>query len=145
MKSHVIGGHLAWSCLKCSSAIPHFVLKLHKVTSIIFVSFVYVMFRMCFFLCINLIGLDLTLVTTTKEKHEIWHQQLSLIIETYRKVMNWRETLVFPVEMPITNTSKNLILSLCTDAEHRLGRHHQSIDDIQTHHFFRGVDWDNIR
>ena len=31
-------------------------------------------------------------------------------LETYRKVMNWRETLVFPIEMPITNTAKNLIL-----------------------------------
>lgn len=59
--------------------------------------------------------------------------------------MNWRETLAFPVEMPITNTSKNLILSLCTDADHRLGRHLQGVDDIQTHPFFRGVDWDNIR
>ncbi|XP_066927584.1 serine/threonine-protein kinase 38-like isoform X2 [Clytia hemisphaerica] len=65
--------------------------------------------------------------------------------ETYRKVMNWRETLVFPVEMPITNTSKNLILSFCTDADRRLGRHQQSIDDIQTHPFFRGVDWEHTR
>jgi len=59
--------------------------------------------------------------------------------------MNWRETLVFPVEMPITNISKNLILSLCTDAEHRLGRHQTGVEDIQAHPFFRGVDWDHIR
>jgi serine/threonine kinase 38 len=29
--------------------------------------------------------------------------------ETYRKVMNWRETLVFPPEMPISNEARELI------------------------------------
>nr|KAG5692399.1 hypothetical protein BaRGS_000683 [Batillaria attramentaria] len=29
--------------------------------------------------------------------------------ETYRKVMNWRETLVFPPEMPISNEARDLI------------------------------------
>ena len=37
--------------------------------------------------------------------------------ETYRKVMNWQEMLVFPVEMPITNVAKNLIQSFCTTAD----------------------------
>lgn len=64
--------------------------------------------------------------------------------ETYRKIMNWRETLVFPVEMPITNTAKNLIDRMCIDADHRVGRH-SNIDDICTHAFFRGVDWEHIR
>lgn len=64
--------------------------------------------------------------------------------ETYRKVMNWREMLVFPVEMPITNTAKNLIQSLCTDAEVRLGRQ-IGIEDFQSHQFLRGVDWEHIR
>lgn len=30
--------------------------------------------------------------------------------ETYRKVMNYRETLVFPAEVPISNAPKDLIL-----------------------------------
>lgn len=30
--------------------------------------------------------------------------------ETYRKVMNWKETLVFPPEVPISERSKDLIL-----------------------------------
>lgn len=30
--------------------------------------------------------------------------------ETYRKVMNWRETLVFPPEVPISEKAKDLIL-----------------------------------
>lgn len=29
--------------------------------------------------------------------------------ETYRKVMNWRETLVFPPEVPISNEAQDLI------------------------------------
>ena len=57
--------------------------------------------------------------------------------------MNWKETLVFPLEMPITNTAKNLILRFCTNAENRIGRN--SVDEIKTHPFFKGVDWINIR
>lgn len=30
--------------------------------------------------------------------------------ETYRKVMNYRQTLVFPPEVPLSNTPKDLIL-----------------------------------
>lgn len=30
--------------------------------------------------------------------------------ETYRKVMNWRETLTFPPEVPISEKAKDLIL-----------------------------------
>lgn len=30
--------------------------------------------------------------------------------ETYRKVMNWKETLVFPPEVPISEKAKDLIL-----------------------------------
>jgi serine/threonine kinase 38 len=28
--------------------------------------------------------------------------------ETYRKVMNWQQTLVFPPEIPISNEAKNV-------------------------------------
>jgi serine/threonine kinase 38 len=30
--------------------------------------------------------------------------------ETFRKVMNYRETLIFPAELPISNIAKDLIL-----------------------------------
>uniref|UniRef100_A0A3Q1ILK2 non-specific serine/threonine protein kinase n=1 Tax=Anabas testudineus TaxID=64144 RepID=A0A3Q1ILK2_ANATE len=33
--------------------------------------------------------------------------------ETYRKVMNWKETLVFPPEVPISERAKDLILRFC--------------------------------
>ncbi|XP_060551627.1 serine/threonine-protein kinase tricornered-like isoform X1 [Ruditapes philippinarum] len=61
--------------------------------------------------------------------------------ETYRKVMNWRETLIFPPEVPISTESKDLIQKLCCDHEHRLS----SREQIQACSFFRGCDWEHIR
>ncbi|XP_063400664.1 serine/threonine-protein kinase 38-like isoform X2 [Mytilus trossulus] len=63
--------------------------------------------------------------------------------ETYRKVMNWRETLIFPPEMPISNEARELIQRFCCDPEHRIGAN--SIDEIKSHVFFKGVDWEHIR
>ena len=31
------------------------------------------------------------------------------VLETYKKVMNWKETLIFPPEMPISDNARNLI------------------------------------
>ncbi|KAH9529719.1 Serine/threonine-protein kinase 38 [Dermatophagoides farinae] len=64
--------------------------------------------------------------------------------ETYQKVMNWRDTLVFPPEVPISNEARDLILRFCTDADRRIGSHH-GIDEIKQHSFFKGVDWEHIR
>ncbi|XP_041366756.1 serine/threonine-protein kinase 38-like [Gigantopelta aegis] len=63
--------------------------------------------------------------------------------ETYRKVMNWRETLVFPLEVPISEEAKDLIQRLCCDVDHRLGSN--GIAEIMAHPFFKGVDWKHIR
>lgn len=41
--------------------------------------------------------------------------------ETYRKVMNWRETLVFPPEVPISEEAKDTIIRFCCEADRRLG------------------------
>ncbi|CAH8512487.1 unnamed protein product [Schistosoma rodhaini] len=61
--------------------------------------------------------------------------------ETYKKIMNWKEALFFPPEMPISNHSRNLIQSLCCGAETRLS----SIEDIRKQPFFHAVDWEHIR
>ncbi|KAG7270809.1 hypothetical protein CRUP_037143 [Coryphaenoides rupestris] len=63
--------------------------------------------------------------------------------ETYRKVMNWKETLVFPPEVPISERAKDLILRYCTDAENRVGA--VSVEEIKGHAFFESVDWEHIR
>ncbi|KAL5007847.1 hypothetical protein ScPMuIL_016653 [Solemya velum] len=63
--------------------------------------------------------------------------------ETYRKVMNWKETLIFPPEVPISADPKDLIQKFCCDGEHRLGIN--GVNEIKSHSFFRGVDWEHIR
>lgn len=42
--------------------------------------------------------------------------------ETYRKVMNWRETLIFPPEVPISEEAKDTIIKFCCEADRRLGK-----------------------
>ncbi|KAJ8373273.1 hypothetical protein AAFF_G00266840 [Aldrovandia affinis] len=70
--------------------------------------------------------------------------------ETYRKVMNWRETLVFPPEVPISERAKDLIppcascaLPALPQGEHRIGA--LGVEEIKSNHFFQGVDYDHIR
>ncbi|UXI19216.1 Diuretic hormone class 2 [Sarcoptes scabiei] len=64
--------------------------------------------------------------------------------ETYQKVMNWRDTLVFPPEVPISNEARDLIQRFCTDADRRIGSV-KGIEEIHGHPFFKGVDWEHIR
>ena len=64
--------------------------------------------------------------------------------ETYRKVMNWRETLIFPPEIPISNEACDLIKKFFTEEGKRIGAH-GGLDEIKQHTFFRGVDWEHIR
>lgn len=63
--------------------------------------------------------------------------------ETYRKVMNWKQTLVFPTEVPISNEARSLIQRFCCEREKRLGG--SSNKEIREHQFFLGVDWEHIR
>ena len=64
--------------------------------------------------------------------------------ETYRKIINWQETLQIPDDVHLSPEAEDLIKRLLTSAEHRLGRYGGS-DEIKQHPFFRGVDWDTIR
>lgn len=87
-------------------------------------------------------------------------------------MMNWKETLVFPPEVPISERAKDLILKYvkmhfyflfccrnlhgqtryqcvaayfryCNDAENRIGA--VSVEEIKSHQFFESVDWEHIR
>uniref|UniRef100_A0A8C1M0K6 non-specific serine/threonine protein kinase n=1 Tax=Cyprinus carpio TaxID=7962 RepID=A0A8C1M0K6_CYPCA len=60
-----------------------------------------------------------------------------------KKVMSWKETLVFPPEVPISERAKALILRFCCEADHRIGA--AGVDDIKRNGFFEGVDYDHIR
>ncbi|RKF81247.1 Serine/threonine-protein kinase cot-1 [Golovinomyces cichoracearum] len=63
--------------------------------------------------------------------------------DTYRKIVNWRHTLYFPVDVQLGPEAENLIRSLVCNTENRLGR--SSADEIKAHKFFRGVDFDSLR
>ncbi|XP_072123489.1 serine/threonine-protein kinase 38-like isoform X4 [Mobula birostris] len=63
--------------------------------------------------------------------------------ETYRKVMNWKETLTFPPEFPVSERSRDLILRFCCGAGDRIGA--GGVDEIKNHPFFEGIDWEHIR
>ena len=56
--------------------------------------------------------------------------------ETYRKVMNWQQTLVFPKEVIISEEAESLIRGLCCEPAERLGKN--NIDEIKGHAFFKG-------
>ncbi|CAI4717069.1 AIS_collapsed_G0045410.mRNA.1.CDS.1 [Saccharomyces cerevisiae] len=64
--------------------------------------------------------------------------------ETYRKIMNFEQTLQFPDDIHISYEAEDLIRRLLTHADQRLGRH-GGADEIKSHPFFRGVDWNTIR
>merc|ERR1740128_1474816 len=61
--------------------------------------------------------------------------------ETYRKVMNWRETLEFPPEVPISETATKTILRFCNEMDQRI----RNLEDIKAINWFKGVDWNHIR
>ena len=62
--------------------------------------------------------------------------------ETYKKIMSWKDTLVFPPEVPISEAAKETIQKLCCDADNRA----QSLEEIRSLKFFQhGVDWNHIR
>ncbi|XP_076311941.1 serine/threonine-protein kinase tricornered-like isoform X4 [Tachypleus tridentatus] len=64
--------------------------------------------------------------------------------ETYRKVINWKETLMFPPEVPISNEPKDLIQRFCYEVERRMGSRGE-LEEVKEHPFFKGVDWEHIR
>ncbi|KAJ2852239.1 Serine/threonine-protein kinase [Coemansia brasiliensis] len=63
--------------------------------------------------------------------------------ETYRKIMHWRETLIFPDDVRLSPESVHLIRSLLCDQQHRLGRN--GAWELRQHPFFAGVDWASLR
>lgn len=64
--------------------------------------------------------------------------------ETYRKIINWQESLVIPDDIHLSPEAEDLIRSLLTSSDKRLGRHNGA-NEIKQHPFFRGVDWETIR
>lgn len=61
---------------------------------------------------------------------------------TCRKIVQWRSHLVFPPEAHLTFEARDLIQRLMCDVDQRLGT--RSVDDIKSHAYFRGIDWDRL-
>jgi len=62
--------------------------------------------------------------------------------ETYKKIMAWRDALIFPPETPVSEAAKETIVALCSDAETRA----KCLDEVKALRFFSaGVDWEHIR
>lgn len=60
--------------------------------------------------------------------------------DTYRKIMNWEDTLQFPEEVDLSDEAQDLIINLCCEQSKRL-----KVEQIKQHPFFDGVDWDALR
>ena len=60
--------------------------------------------------------------------------------ETYRKVMNWKETLQFPNDVDISPAAKDLIIRLLCSVDERI-----SLKHLKEHPFFEGIDWTDVR
>jgi len=63
--------------------------------------------------------------------------------DTYRKIVNWRQSLYFPEDVQLGPEAENMIRSLVCNTENRLGR--GGADEIKAHPFFRGVEFDTLR
>ncbi|XP_069370860.1 rho-associated protein kinase 2-like isoform X3 [Paralichthys olivaceus] len=67
------------------------------------------------------------------------------LVGTYGKIMNHKNTLVFPDDVEMSQDARDLVCAFLTDRTVRLGR--TGVDDIKRHPFFKNDQWtfDNIR
>ncbi|KRY73258.1 Serine/threonine-protein kinase LATS1 [Trichinella pseudospiralis] len=64
--------------------------------------------------------------------------------ETQAKVIDWRNSLQIPPEAKLSAFAKDLIVKLCCSQEYRLGKENDA-QDIKSHPFFEGINWNNLR
>uniref|UniRef100_A0A3Q3VPA7 non-specific serine/threonine protein kinase n=1 Tax=Mola mola TaxID=94237 RepID=A0A3Q3VPA7_MOLML len=67
------------------------------------------------------------------------------LVGTYGKIMNHKNSLVFPDDVEMSQAAKDLICAFLSDRKVRLGR--TGVDEIKCHPFFENNQWtfDNIR
>ncbi|XP_068593493.1 rho-associated protein kinase 2-like isoform X1 [Cebidichthys violaceus] len=67
------------------------------------------------------------------------------LVGTYGKIMNHKNTLIFPDDVAMSQDAKDLICAFLADRKVRLGR--TGVDEIKCHPFFKNDQWtfDNIR
>lgn len=62
---------------------------------------------------------------------------------TCQKILHWKKTLNIPREAGLSKDAIDLIRKLICDQADRLGC--RGVDEIKSHAFFKGIDWDRIR
>ncbi|KAI0172528.1 Pkinase-domain-containing protein [Hypoxylon sp. FL1284] len=69
-----------------------------------------------------------------------WHQNP---IEIYKQIIE--KPVVFPADPPISPNAQNIIRSFCTvDRSRRLGNLIGGTEQVKSHPFFEGIDWDAL-
>ena len=63
--------------------------------------------------------------------------------DTCKKIMKWKENFSIPEDAELSPEAENLILKMMAPAEKRLGIN--GVEEIMSHPFFKGVDWNNIK
>ena len=63
--------------------------------------------------------------------------------EVCYKVLNWKKYLKIPSKTKISREAEDLIMKLINNSNERLGL--RGSEEIKSHPFFKGIDWDNIR
>ena len=63
--------------------------------------------------------------------------------EVCHKILNWKKYLKIPSKVKISREAEDLIAKLINNSNVRLGLN--GAEEIKSHPFFRGLDWDNIR
>ncbi|KAJ4955910.1 hypothetical protein NE237_012693 [Protea cynaroides] len=63
-------------------------------------------------------------------------------MSTCRKIVNWRNHLKFPEEAKLSPEAKDLISKLLCNVDLRLGT--KGADEIKTHPWFKGLQWDKL-
>ncbi|DAZ95225.1 TPA: hypothetical protein N0F65_003460 [Lagenidium giganteum] len=66
-------------------------------------------------------------------------------MQTCRKIINWRQTFAFPPEAKakLSPECMDFVRRLVCNADNRLGTN--SLQELQQHPWFRGLDWNNLR
>lgn len=62
---------------------------------------------------------------------------------TCQKILHWKKTFVIPAEANLSPAATDILKKLIADADVRLGRN--GSEEVKSHPFFDGVDWDGLR
>jgi len=88
----------------------------------------------CLFICDSLAGFP-TFYADDDDENDV---------STFEKILNWRKYLEEAIsEVELSPEAEHLIRRFCCDKKDRIGR--KGVEEIKSHPFFKGIDWDNIR